>query len=229
MLGARGLGVGTKAGLRAGSGAAAGLLSLALLAGCDDGGGISYPAQSQPVASEADTLAITELASKVVAGKTPGHICNVLLTNDMVEEFYATVPTCRRLVAARPDDTPAVAVVDAVDVDGARGSAMVTAQGGPADGATGTWNFVRTPNGWRVEGWSVEYLRSIVLALFGPRYEPTDADDPLGSQPVRVCVNGQFQDKDDTEFLAAAKTYLRGGKPAQKLLAEAVAACKEDG
>jgi hypothetical protein len=66
-----------------------------------------------------------------------------------------------------------------------------------------------------------------VLALFGPRYEPTGDDDPLGSQPVRVCVNGQFQDKDDAEFLAAAKTYLRGGKPAEKLLAEAVAACSD--
>jgi hypothetical protein len=204
------------------------ILTLALLAaGCDNGGGVSYPAVAGPVASEADTLAITELASEVVVGKTPGHICNVLLEEAMVEEFYATTPACRRLVAARPDDPAAVAVVDAVDVDGARGTAMVTAQGGPADGATGTWNFVRTPQGWRVEGWSVEYLRSIVLALFGPRYEPTGDDDPLGSQPVRVCVNGQFQDKDDTEFLAAAKTYLRGGKPAEKLLAEAVAACSD--
>jgi hypothetical protein len=209
--------------------AAPATLTVALLAGgCDNGGGVTLPADPGPVAREADTLAITDLASAVVTGKSPGHICNVLLERTMVEEFYATVPACRRLVAARPDDTAAVAVVDAVDVDGARGTAMVTAQGGPTDGATGTWNFVRTPQGWRVEGWSVEYLRSIVLAMFGPRYQPTDAEDPLGSQPVRVCVNEQFQDKDDTEFLAAAKTYLRGGKQAEKLLAEAVAACSDD-
>ncbi len=73
----------------------------------------------------------------------------------------------------------------------------------------------------------MDYLRSIVLALFGPATTPTGADDPLGSQKVRVCVNGQFQDKDDTEFLAAAKTYLRGGKQAEKLLAEAVKACSD--
>jgi hypothetical protein len=207
--------------------AAPAILTLALVAGCDNGGAVTLPADPGPVASEADTLAITELASAVVTGKTPGHICNVLLEKAMVEEFYATTPACRRLVAARPDDPAAVAVVDTVDVDGARGTATVTAQGGPADGATGTWNFVRTPQGWRVEGWSVDYLRSIVLALFGPRYEPTGDDDPLGSQPVRVCVNGHLQDKDDTEFLAAAKTYLRGGKPAEKVLAEAVAACSD--
>ncbi len=73
----------------------------------------------------------------------------------------------------------------------------------------------------------MEYLRSVVVALFGPRYEPDGDDDPLGTQAVRVCVNGRFQDKDDTEFLAAAKTYLRGGKPAEKLLAKAVAACSD--
>ena len=214
--------------LRSAAAFAALALIAALATGCDDGRNqdeVAAILDREPVASEADTLAITELVSTVVAGKTPGHICNVLLEDTMVEEFYATVPTCRRLVAARPDDTAAVAVVDAVDVDGARGTAMVTAQGGPADGATGTWDFVRTPQGWRVERWSVEYLRSIVLALFGPRYQPRSADDPLSSQPVRLCVNGQFQDKDDIEFLAAAKTYLRGGKPAEKLLAEAVAAC----
>lgn len=211
---------------------AATLLIAALATACDDGRNLDEAAAAldrEPIASEADILAITELASTVIAGRTPGHICNVLLEDSMVEEFYRTVPACRRLVAAPADDTAAVAVVDAVDVDGARGTATVTAQGGPADGATGTWNFVRTPQGWRVEGWSVEYLRSVMLALFGPRYQPKDADDPLGSQPVRVCVNGQFQDKDDTGFLAAAKTYLRGGKPAEKLLAEAVAACSDAG
>lgn len=204
------------------------VLTFALLgAGCDDGGGVNFAPEDEPVASEADTLAITELASKVVAGTSPGNICNVLLAPDMVEEFYATVPTCRRLVAARTGDPAGVAVVEDVDVDGARGTAAVTAQGGAADGATGTWNFVRTPKGWQVEDWSVDYVRSVVLALFGPRYTSTGADDPLGEQEVRVCVNGRFQDKDDASFLADAKTYLRGGKPADKLLAAAVAACQK--
>jgi hypothetical protein len=203
-------------------------LALVLLAaGCDDGGnrGDDYIAVDEPVASEADTLAITEVATKVIAGKEPGHICNVLLSRELVEEFYATRPTCRRLLAARPGDT-ATAVVDAVDVEGARGSAIVTGQGGAADGATGSWNFVRTPKGWQVEDWGVDYVRSIVVALFGPRYRPSGAADPLGEQEVRVCVNGQFQDKDEDTFLADAMTYLRGGKPAEKLLAKAIAACR---
>lgn len=206
---------------------ASAVLALALLAACDDGGGVTYPTDSGPVASEADTLAITELAGKVVAGSSPGNICNVLFAKEMVEQLYATVPSCRRLVAAKPGEAPGVATVDEVDVEGARGTASVTAAGGAANGATGTWNFVRTPTGWQVEGWSVEYLRSVVLALFGPGYEPDGDDDPLAAAPVRVCVNGQFQDRGDAEFLTAAKTYLRGGKPAEKLLAEAVAACQK--
>ncbi len=200
------------------------LLSL-LSTACDDGPDEEYIAEREPVASEADTRAITDLVTAVIAGKEPGHICNVLLSQDFVEEFYATKPTCRRLLAARPGET-ASAVVDAVDVEGARGSATVTAQGGAADGATGTWNFVRTPRGWQVEDWGIDYVRAVVVALFGPRYRPTGAGDPLREQKVRVCVNGQFQDKDDTAFLADAKTYLRGGKPAEKLLAKAVAACR---
>lgn len=150
----------------------------------------------------------------------------MLLSKDLVTEFYATTPTCRRVVAARPGDPAATAAVDAVDVEGARGPATVTARGGRTDGATGTWNFVRTPKGWQVEGWGVDYVRSMVVALFGPRYRPTGAADPLGRQQVRVCVNGQFQDKEDTAFLADARTYLRGGRPAAKLLAKAVAACR---
>jgi hypothetical protein len=38
-------------------------------------------------------------------------------------------------------------------------------------------------------------------------------------------VRGAVRDKDDAEFLRAAKTYRRGGAPAEKLPAEAVAAC----
>ena len=203
----------------------ASLVLVLLAAGCDDGGDEDYIVLDEPVASEADTLAITEVATTVIAGKEPGHTCNVLLSKEFVEEFYATRPTCRRLVAARSGDT-ATAVVDAVDVEGARGSATVTAQGGAADGATGTWNFVRTPQGWQVEDWGVDYVRSLVAALFGPRYRPSGAADPLGEQKVRDCVNRQFQDKDDDAFLAEAKIYLRGGKPAEKVLLKAVAACR---
>lgn len=197
-----------------------------LVAACDDGADEEYLVEREPVASEADTRAITDLATAVLAGKGPGHICNVLLSEDLVTEVYATTPACRRLVAARPGDTEVTAVVDAVDVEGARGSATVTARGGRADGATGTWNFVRTPKGWQVEGWGADYVRSTLAALFGPRYRPTGAADPLEEQEVRACVNGRFQDKEDTAFLADAKIYLRGGKPAAKLLAAAVAACR---
>lgn len=154
---------------------AAALALLLVASGCDDGGDEDYIALDQPVASEADKLAITEVANAVLAGKGPGHICNVLLGRDLVEEFYVTKPACRRLVAARAAET---AVVEAVDVDGARG------------------------------------------------YRPSGAADPLGEQKVRDCVSGQFQVKDDEAFLADAKTYLRGGKPAEKLVAKAVAACR---
>ena len=203
------------------------VLSLVLVAaGCDDGPDEEYIAAREPVASEADTLAITALAGQVVGGQEPGHICNVLLSKELVEQFYATTPTCRRLVAARPGEAPATAAVAAVDVEGARGSATVTARGGRADGATGTWNFVRTPKGWQVEDWGVDYVRSVVGTLFGPRYRPTGAADPLSEEEVRACVSGRFQDQDDSAFLANARTYLRGGKPAEKLLANAVAACR---
>lgn len=197
-----------------------------LAAACDDGPDEEYLVERQPVASEADTRAITDLASAVLAGKEPGHVCNVLLSKDLVTAFYATTPTCRRVVAPRPGDPAATAAVEAVDVEGARGSATVTTRGGRADGAAGIWNFVRTPKGWQVEGWSVDYVRSMVAALFGDRYRPSGPGDPLREQEVRTCVNGRFQDKEDTAFLADAKTYLRGGKPAEKLLAAAVAACR---
>lgn len=203
------------------------VLGAALLAGgCSSSDDVPTVIDDSPVASEADTNAITEVVTTVVAGKNTGQICNQLLDADMVKDLYSRAPTCRRLVAAPAGEAAAAtAEVTDVDVEGARGTAVVTATGGAADGATGTWHFVRTPKGWKVEEWGVDYLRSVVLAIFGPRYTPTSSSDPLGSQPVRVCVNGQFQDKDDAEFLTAAKTYLRGGKPAEKLLAAAVKEC----
>jgi hypothetical protein len=61
----------------------------------------------------------------------------------------------------------------------------------------------------------------------GPDYRPGGADDPLGTPRVRDCVSRQFQDKDDAEIRSAAKTWLRGGDAAAKLLAAAVGACSD--
>ena len=200
-------------------------LGLALLAGCGSSGGVPNPVAAGPRASEADSLAITEVVNAVVRGQAPGNVCNALLDPALVTDFYRTKPICRRLVAAVAGTTPRTAEVSDVDVDGARGTAVVTTTGGATDGASGAWNFVRTPAGWQVEDWSPEFLHSIFDAAFGAGYRPTGADDPLGTPRIRECVAEAFREKEDAQIRAAAKAYLRGGDSAEKLVADAAADC----
>jgi hypothetical protein len=200
-------------------------VALAATAGCGSGAGEAATAHAAPSAtatspvpstgapapssgSKADIAAITKLAKAIDAGKA-ATVCRTMLTPAMVKTVFGDLSTC--LAADDGDEHPTTgATVTAVQVSGARASAVVTDRGGSSDGATGTWHFERTGKTWRLAAWGVDYLRAQFDLKFGPRYRAEGAEDPFADTAYRMCIHDAFLAADDDTVQAVAYGLQQG-------------------
>jgi hypothetical protein len=189
-------------------------LTAALVAGVSGCGGDDGPKAGS------DQARITDLARFVVTAPTGDAMCSTQLASDFVSAVFGDVSTCRRAGADnKPEDNATGATVSDIAVDGDSATAVVTEQGGAADGASGTWGFVRNAAaGWRVAEWRIDYLRAEFKAQFGPAYRSDGSDDPFGDATVRGCVSDRFQGLADPEFRATAYEILRGSDSGDEAL-----------
>lgn len=162
-------------------------------------------------AGGSDEARIIDLARSVVTATSGETVCRAQLAGGFVAAVFGDVDTCVRAGADHgpAEDATGAAVTD-VAVDGNSATAVVTEHGGVADGASGTWGFVRDAAGWRVAEWRMDYLRADFKAKFGPAYHADGADDPFADAALRSCVGDRFQALADTEFRATAYAILRG-------------------
>jgi len=189
-------------------------VALTATAGCGSNGGSDNTASSNaaPTASSApsaapalapssgskkDIAAITKLTKAVETGK-PEVACRTLMNAAMIKATFGTVANC--VAGADTDDPTTGVTVASVQVTGNSATAVVTDSGGANDGATGTWHFERTGKTWKLAGWGVDYMRSLTAVNFGPRYKPSDADDPFANEAYRLCVRDGMLAKDDAAF-----------------------------
>jgi hypothetical protein len=167
-----------------------------------------------------DEAKILDLARSVVTARSGDAICRTQLTDDFVSTVFGDIDTCESAGAdSKPEDDATGAAVTAIAVDGDSATAVVTEQGGAADGATGTWAFARDAAGWRVSDWQLDYLRSDFRAQFGPAYRADGPDDPFADAAVRGCVSDRFQGLADPEFRSTAYAILRGSDSGDTALA----------
>lgn len=186
------------------------------LAGCggDSGGG------------SGDQRAITEVARVAVTSGNADEVCRTAFSADFVRTVYGDLEVCRAsAVDTEPADAATGATVTAVTVDGDTATATVTEQGGTADGATGTWGFVREPEGWRVAEWRIDYLRSGLATQLGPAYRAEGAGDPFRNATVRACLSDRLQQLADPEFRATAYEIARRSGAADSTLSGWYADC----
>jgi hypothetical protein len=214
------------------------ILAVALTAGCGGNGGSDNAASSSaaPTASPAaptalppssgpkkDIAAITKLARAIETGK-PATACRTLMTAAMIKATFGTVANC---TSDADSDEPTTAVtVASVQVTGNKATAVVTDSGGAHDGATGTWHFQRTGKTWKLAEWGVDYMRSLTSVNFGPRYKPSDADDPFADEAYRLCVRDGMLAEDDAAF---RKLALELQTDSNTLAGPVFAACANKG
>jgi hypothetical protein len=192
--------------------AAAALPGLVLLTGLAACGGDGS-------AAGGDEARIIDVARAVVTATSGETVCRSQLSGDFVAAVFGDLDTCVRAgtESGSAADATGAAVTD-VAVDGNAATAVVTEQGGVADGARGTWGFVRDADGWRVAEWRLDYLRADFAAQFGPTYRSDGADDPFADPVVRSCVSHRFQGLGDTEFRTTAYALLRGSAAGSQAL-----------
>lgn len=193
------------------------LAALLLAAGCGGGDGEGDSGATEVKALDRD--AITKTATGVVVAEDPQEVCGTLLTAQFVATVFTSEKTCRKSATPDPGDVAATgATVTDIKVEGDTASAVVTDQGGQADGATGLWRFARDGAGWRVSEWSVGYLRSGYSILLGEKYKADGAEDPFGDPKLRGCVSTALQALDDAAFLDAAYKLFQEAKEGEELI-----------
>lgn len=181
-------------------------LGFVLLVGCGGGSGGS-----------GDERAISGLARVVVTASDAATVCRTHYSEDFVRAVYGDVDTCARS-GDRASDAATDVAVDDLRIDGDSATATVTERGGVADGATGTWSFVRDGDAWRVGEWGIDYLRSQFAAQLGPAYRDEGAEDPFRNPTVRACLSDRLQSLPDPEFRATAyEIHRRSGAGGETL------------
>lgn len=201
---------------------AAALAMLTVVAGC--GGGDDEPgAASAPPASTAsgeDQAAITQVAVAVVTtdNKAAAKTCRTLLTANFVKTVFKNQKLCAKPTEGEePDDKATGASVTGIAVQGDTGEAVVADQGGSADGATGRWTFARVDGKWRVDTWSIEYLRAGYTKEL-ENYKADDKSDPFHNAQLRECIAGHLGALDDATFTAGAYEVFRQTKKGTQFL-----------
>ncbi len=174
-----------------------------LLSGCGE----------DDAAGNSDAAQITAVARAVVTSGNAEEVCRTGFSADFVSSVYGDLEVCRA-AAVDTDATDAAtgASVTAITIDGDTATATVTEQGGAADGASGTWGFVRDAGGWQVAEWRIDYLRAGLAAQLGPAYRAEGPDDPFRNATVRACLSDHLQALADPEFRATAyQIHRRSG------------------
>ncbi len=201
--------------------------TLALAACGSQEDGSTDPQAPAFTASAEDQAAIANVAVEVVtsADKDAKRVCSKLLTANLVKTVYKTQKICiRPSEDESPEDLATGATVTAIVVNGDTATAVVTDQGGIADGASGTWTFVRTGGKWRVDKFGVDYLRTGVAKTV-ENHEVDDPSDPFSSAEVRTCVVKRLATLDQEEFLTGTYELFRQTRRGTQFLVEQMLEC----
>jgi len=190
----------------------AGAFALSLVAGCgdDNGGGGGGASDEQDIEA---------VVVRALTTTDPDVKCVETVTETFVSTVYGSLATCKKAETPKPDDSPKPTGANAssVKVDGDEATAIITVEGGPADGSSGELSFAKEDGEWKVQDLGVGFLRSqLTTTLTHPDAE--DAKGPLGDAKVQTCIVRAFDAVSDTELRTIAFEAIRDAPPNAKFV-----------
>ncbi len=179
--------------------AAAILMGTAALAfaGCGGDGGSD---------SAADGKAIEAAVTKALTTTDPQVKCVEVVTDGFVKNVYGTLDQCKKAEAPDPDDDPKPtgASTSNLKVDGDAATAVVTVEGGSANGSSGEISFEKVSGDWKVSDLSIGFLRSQLAAAITAAPVSEAGNEPLDDAKGRTCIVKAFDALPDAQFKAIA-------------------------
>ncbi len=160
---------------------------------------------------------VQEAVVKAIESKDPKAFCRTLVSDHYLEMVYGDVQACLDSNESAADDPGQVqATAVALDPkDETRAEVKLTIQGGDHDGAAGHVEMAEEEDGWKLDDFGDDYLRSTFIA------EIATVDEGVVAIPsMKVCFRRQVKTLDTATLRDLTFTNSRGdvGKTNEKLL-----------
>ena len=160
---------------------------------------------------------VQEAAVKAIESKDPKAFCRTLVSAHYLEMVYGDVQECLASDQSAADDAgQARATAVVIDPkDETRAEVKLTIRGGELDGTAGHIEMAEEEDGWKLDDFGDDYLRSAFLA------EIATVDEGVVAVPsMKVCFRRQVKTLDTATLRDLTFTNSRGdvGKTNEKLL-----------
>ncbi len=167
---------------------------------------------------------IRSVAKRSVLSKDVKVKCEEVSTKGFIKRVYGDVAQCRRAERTPDliDEPPTEVRVSNVKVDGDQATATVIYEGGDTPGATGTFEFRKEDDEWRIDDLGVDFLRSQAQKGLESDEQEVAA---LQDENVRACARKAFAKLSDDQVKRVAYAAIAERPGSQGEVSRVFAPC----